>query len=349
MVKPSAGGRDGVFFTPQKPHVFPGSLLQQVLYPTALVDTVDATRAPGCLNVVHSKHLVAKCGLERNSNRSATLSSSEMQRLNVTRLFNHAPSFCLADEGAPALDLRLESFLYDQCAARKISMISTAHRPSVIPHHASVLRDAPEAHKSSQLSSSSEATKSKFPTDGFEDVEGEGERDEGEGEERSEGLNLKFSERFFEFIRLNIGKVSSQVFLTWFLRLAAMCPYGGLKIEIFRHYGTSVIAAMSTGNKPYTPATRNVDLALNRGDIIIALKGVRAVCPAVSCLAGAWPAVKVQRAGVSRFHAVYFSLGAVYYLNRVMKESGVDQRIVQDWSGLHDAAEQYEGLAVRYT
>ncbi len=70
-------------------------------------------------------------------------------------------------------------------------------------------------------------------------------------------------------------------------------PYGGLQIEFFRHYGTSVIAAMGTGNKPYTRATCNVDLALNRCDIIIALKGADAVFPAFSCLAGAWPAVKV--------------------------------------------------------
>ncbi len=75
-----------------------------------------------------------------------------------------------------------------------------------------VRRYAPEAHKSSQLSSRSETTKSKFLTDGLEDVEGEGDRDEGEDEERCEGLNLKFSERFFKLIRLNIGKVSSQFF-----------------------------------------------------------------------------------------------------------------------------------------
>ncbi len=77
-----------------------------------------------------------------------------------------------------------------------------------------------------------------------------------------------------------------------------------------------------------------MDLALNRFDIIIALKGVIAVCHAFSCFAGAWLAVKVQRAGVHRFHAVYFSPGAVSHLNRAMKECGVDQRFVQDWSGL---------------
>ncbi len=68
VVKPSADGRDGVFFSPQKPYVFPGSLLQQVLYPTELDDAVDVTRAQECLNVVRLKHLVTKCGLEKNLN-----------------------------------------------------------------------------------------------------------------------------------------------------------------------------------------------------------------------------------------------------------------------------------------
>jgi ATP-binding cassette subfamily D (ALD) protein 4 len=168
-------------------------------------------------------------------------------------------------------------------------------------------------------------------------VEGEGDLDEGEVEERSEGLGLKFFKRFVKLIRLSIGKVSSQVFLIWFFQIAAMCLYGGLQIEIFKHYGTSVIVALITGTKPYTLATRNVDLALNKCGIIIALNSVIAVCQAFSCLAGAWLAVKVQRAVVRRFHAVYFSPGVVYHLNRIMKERGVDQRIVQDLSGLREA------------
>ena len=94
-----------------------------------------------------------------------------MQRLNFARMFYHAPSFCRADECTSALDLRLESVLYEQ-----------------------------------------------------------GDLDEGEVEERSEDLNLKLFKRFLELIRLSVGKVSSQVFLIWFLQLAAMCLYGGLQM-----------------------------------------------------------------------------------------------------------------------
>ena len=108
-IKPSAVGRDGVFFLPQKPYVFPGSLLQQVLYPAVLGDTVDVTRAQECLKAVHLKHVVAKYGLDKSLNWSSALSFSEMQRLNFARMFYHAPSFCLADECTSALDLRLES------------------------------------------------------------------------------------------------------------------------------------------------------------------------------------------------------------------------------------------------
>ena len=293
VIKPSAVGRDGVVFFPQEPYGFPGSWLHQGLYPAVLDDSVDVTRAQECLKVVPLKHLVAKYGLDKSLNWSAALSFSGMQRLNFARMFYHAPSFCLADECTSALDLRLESFLYEQCTA--------------------------------------------FPTDGLEDVEGEGDLDEGEVEERSEGLNLKLFKRFLELIRLSIGKVSSQVFLIWFLQLAARCIYGGLRIEIFKRYGTSVIVALITGTKPYTLATRNVDLALNKCGIIIALNSVIASCQTFSCLAGARLAVRVQRAGVRRFHAVYFSPGVVYHLNRIMKERGVDQRIVRDLSSLREA------------
>ena len=206
VMKPSAVGRDGVFFFPQEPYVFPGSWLQQGLYPAVLDDSVDVTRAQECLKVVHLTHLGAKYGLDKSLNWSAALTFSGMQRLNFARMFYHAPSFCRADECTSALDLRLESVLYEQ-----------------------------------------------------------GDLDEGEVEERSEDLNSKLFKRFLELIRLSIGKVSSQIFLIWFLQLAARCIYGGLRIEIFKHARLSRTVRRVGGEDGQRPLRGSLHMRLDSG------------------------------------------------------------------------------------
>lgn len=337
VVKPQAVGKNGVFFLPQKPYVFPGNLLQQIVYPAVVDADVDIQKATACLNKVHLSHLLEKYTLEKVLNWSSALSFSEMQRLNFARMFYHQPKFCLADESTSALDLRLESFLYQECTARNISMISIAHRPSVIPHHTYVFKYNPDGHSWAQVASATEATEGKFPIEGLEVASGQGDSLEQDVEEVDEGLNCRFIRRFINLIRMSVGSWKSQIFRIWFLQLCCMGIYAGLTIEIFKNYGTSTIISLITGTKPYTPATRNIPLALNKCGTIIGLNSVVAIVQSISCFVGAWLAVKVQRNLVRRFHANYFSPGTVYHVNRVMKERGVDQRIVQDMSGLRES------------
>ena len=46
--------------------------------------------------------------------------------------------FAVLDEATAAMDVDSESIVYERCSARGISMLSVAHRPTVIRHHTKV-------------------------------------------------------------------------------------------------------------------------------------------------------------------------------------------------------------------
>eukprot|EP01059_Diplonema_ambulator_P009294 TRINITY_DN1912_c0_g1_i3.p1 TRINITY_DN1912_c0_g1~~TRINITY_DN1912_c0_g1_i3.p1 ORF type:complete len:1248 (+),score=512.08 TRINITY_DN1912_c0_g1_i3:70-3813(+) len=335
VVKPAKVGSDGVFFLPQKPYVFPGTLVQQVLYPEVVDDETKMDKVKSVIKDTYLQHVVEKYGLEREVNWSNVLSFSEMQQLNFARMFYHGPTFCLADESTSALDLRLESYLYEECTKRGVSMISIAHRPSVIPHHMHVIRYVSESHSWEQVDSSTIESGGKFPTDGLEQAQHMAEPVREEEEEVDEGMGFLFMRRFFRLIQMAIGEARMQVFLIWLIQFLAMGVYGGLTIEIFRDYGTSSIIAQITGTKPYTET--DLQSAMNRCGVIIGLNMVNAFVQAVSAFVGALLAVRIQHAVVGVFHKSYFTPGTVYHVNRIMGERGIDQRIVQDLTGLREA------------
>jgi len=212
VMKPQAVGRGGVFFLPQKAYVFTGSLLSLICYP--LVSTgmeEDKTRAKELLSLVFLRHLVDRYGMDEAVDWASVLSISEMQRMNFARMFYHEPMFCLADECTAALDLRLESFLYEECSKRKISMVSIAHRPTVIPHHDFVFKYEPSTHRWSQVKSASIATCGKFPTDGLEQDLQQPVTEPEVAKATADGFNLKFFRRLFGAFYLGINKCCSQV------------------------------------------------------------------------------------------------------------------------------------------
>jgi len=337
VVKPSKVGKGGLFFLPQKPYVFPGNLLQQIIYPATLDNNPDEGKARDCLKLVHLQQLLNKYGLQTEMNWSNILSFSEMQRLNFARMFYHEPAFCLADESTSALDLGLESLFYKTCTERKISMISIAHRPSVIPHHDFVIRYIEGKHAWEQVPSSAVATEGKFPTDCLEELLGDVGTEEVKEDEQYEGLNCAFFKRFCRMIYLAFRSQCGKMCLLLFVQFIAMCVYGGLTIEIFRDYGTSTIIAEITGTKPFTWATRNLQAAYNAAGIIIGLNSVISIVQAACALAGAWIAVNIQYDIISEFHKHYFSPGVVYHMNRLKGVKSIDQRMVQDLSGLREA------------
>jgi len=338
VVRPKAVGRGGVFFLPQRPYVFSGTLQAMICYPNVSTgDLAEKERAENLLKVVYLEHLVRRYGMDTHVNWAAVLSISEMQRLNFARMFFHEPCFCLADECTAALDLRLESFLYETCAQRKISMISIAHRPTVIPHHDFVFRYDPSTHRWSQVLSADVQTCGKFPSDGLEqDLQDKSDDAAAEVEMKEEGFNLKFVMRLWRAVRLGIRKCSSQSLVFLFIMSACMGLYAGMVILIFRDYGTSKIIARIVGD-PKNKIAVNLPQAFNDIGVIIALNAVVATVQALSCFLGAIVAVKIQRGIMKFFHENYFAPGVVYHVNRIMKEKGIDQRMVQDMAGFRES------------
>lgn len=58
-----------------------------------------------------------------------------MQRVCFLRILYHKPQFALLDEATSALSLDVEEQLYQACLDQNITIISVAHRESLIKYH----------------------------------------------------------------------------------------------------------------------------------------------------------------------------------------------------------------------
>ena len=334
VVKPEKTGKDGLFFLPQKPYVFPGTLVHQVCYPNKPTDA-DNKLAEEMLTLCRLGHIVKKYTLEGSMDWSAIMSISEMQRLNFARLFFHQPRFCLADEVTSSLDLRLESYLYQECSNRNITMISVAHRPTVVAHHKFVFKYDPADYSWNRVAVP--ATEEKFTTEGLETMPPQVAEEIAVPEPPLFGFNMTFFKRFFRAIKLGLSQ--DKMFLVFsFIQLAAMVIYGTMQIIIFKDYGTSKIILWVTGNpsaKPPIPS--NFAAAMDGAGIIIGLNAVCAVCMTANAFSGALMALKIQKGVTTKVQDLYFKPGVVYHANRVKKMHGIDQRLVQDMAGLRES------------
>ncbi|KAG9392656.1 ABC transporter transmembrane region 2 [Carpediemonas membranifera] len=160
---------DDLFFLPQKSYIFSGSLRDQIIYPdladTKRLNRVEMTsyqnlespeslggddRIETCLRDCELGYLLDRFGLDTEAPWGDILSGGEQQRLGFARLFFHNPCWAVMDEATSALDGPLETRLLTECTRRGITMVSVAHRQSVIPHHKMVI----------ELDSSSKSIKS---------------------------------------------------------------------------------------------------------------------------------------------------------------------------------------------
>ena len=60
------------------------------------------------------------------------LSGGEQQRLGIARLLYHSPDYAIMDECTSSLDVDTESKCLMNCVKMNSTMISVAHRPTVI-------------------------------------------------------------------------------------------------------------------------------------------------------------------------------------------------------------------------
>eukprot|EP00808_Paulinella_micropora_P002089 g67897.t1 len=357
IVRPNKKGSGGLFFLPQKAYVFPGTLREQIVYPDQdLEDQGEpgegakktspeaAAELKQVLEQVFLGHLFDRYGLDTHADFPAILSLSEMQRLNFARVFYHKPAFCLADEATSSLDLPLESYLLSKCTAEGISLISVAHRPTVLPHHSHILSYDPKTHSWHQMATRDwPGLPHKFPTDGLEKKGNSSTAHlQHEAVEKApEGLGRVFWRRIRRAMRKIFapGCCDSGWQMAVVMLLVMTC-YGGLQILIYKQYGTSlIIKKVITGQ--YRAAFK---ICFD----VIGISVVMAICQALSCFLGSLLACKMHKGIINEFHGNYFQPGVVYHTNRIQHLNGIDQRMVQDLGGFREALTWYFGNPFAY-
>src|SRR5690554_1498590 len=93
-----------------------------------------------CLGKVGLGFLEPEYGLDEVlSDWSDRLSGGEQQRLALARLLFQRPVFAFLDESTSALDVYHQDLCMRAIVAAEITMISVAHRATVLPYHDHVL------------------------------------------------------------------------------------------------------------------------------------------------------------------------------------------------------------------
>jgi putative ATP-binding cassette transporter len=128
------------FFLPQQPYLQAGTLRSQVIYPSTQTQLSDEQLLE-ILEQVHLPKLAERVGgLDAVQDWEKLLSVGEQQRLAFGRVLVHQPDIVILDEATSALDAVNEASLYKRLRANGSTLISVAHRASVLCHHSHVLQ-----------------------------------------------------------------------------------------------------------------------------------------------------------------------------------------------------------------
>jgi vitamin B12/bleomycin/antimicrobial peptide transport system ATP-binding/permease protein len=121
-------------FLPQKPYLPVGTLRETLCFPDR-PDAYDLAAIRDALAATGLEHLAGRLDEERSW--SAILSPGEQQRLAVARALLLRPDWLFLDEATSALDETMEAMLYGLLRERLsgATMVSIAHKPSVIAFH----------------------------------------------------------------------------------------------------------------------------------------------------------------------------------------------------------------------
>ncbi len=127
-------GRAGLCFLSQRPYMSPGSLRQNIAYPSEDRITDDDVN-----------RLLAMSGLSDLINRLTSfdevldwaniLSLGEQQRVAFARCFRMMPSVAILDESTSALDSENETLLYQTLRFLQIRFVSVGHRSQLKAFH----------------------------------------------------------------------------------------------------------------------------------------------------------------------------------------------------------------------
>jgi putative ATP-binding cassette transporter len=131
-----------VLFVPQQAYLPLGSLRAAIAYPSA-ADAFPDARVREVLRLLDLGHLEAK--LDAVEPWDQELSGSEQQRLALARVLLNEPDWVFLDKATSELDEGMEKRVYELLAEKLPSstVISVAHRPSLLPYHTRLWRIAP--------------------------------------------------------------------------------------------------------------------------------------------------------------------------------------------------------------
>jgi len=128
-----------MLFLPQRPYMILGTLRSQLLYPFIDRD-IPNEELSQVLQQVNLPDIVDRCGgFEAELDFAKVLSVGEQQRLAVARVLLTKPHYAVLDEATSALDVENEEKLYAQLKATSCTIVSVAHRSTLIKHHKHVL------------------------------------------------------------------------------------------------------------------------------------------------------------------------------------------------------------------
>jgi ATP-binding cassette subfamily D (ALD) protein 3 len=142
LIKPD---RSKLFYIPQRPYMTIGTLRDQVIYPDSVTDLKRKGLGDDFIRQIIEKVQLAYL-VDRDGGWDAiedwmdVLSGGEKQRIAMARLFYHEPQFAILDECTSAVSVDVESFIYQHCKQKGISLFTVSHRKSLWVHHEYVLR-----------------------------------------------------------------------------------------------------------------------------------------------------------------------------------------------------------------
>jgi len=128
-----------MLFLPQVPYMILGTLRGQLLYPVMHAEIPDEELSR-ILIQVNLPDLVERCGgYDVELDFAKVLSIGEQQRLGVARILLSKPRYAVLDEATIALDSENEERLYLRPKDSPNTLVSVAHRQTLLKYHANVL------------------------------------------------------------------------------------------------------------------------------------------------------------------------------------------------------------------
>jgi ABC-type uncharacterized transport system fused permease/ATPase subunit len=127
-----------LFYIPQRPYLFSGTLSDQITYPTVVnSNSSNDIFMLQLLEIVQLSYILERCPEGFNTCRdwNDVLSGGEKQRIAIARLFWHKPQWAILDEGTSAVTLDVEAVVYEKLKEWGVTVITVSHRQSLHRFH----------------------------------------------------------------------------------------------------------------------------------------------------------------------------------------------------------------------